>query len=132
MRIGIPQTSSTTEILAPVQRLGLFIGYSTVHPIFAPKVVQAVKDGGGKPFIAVVNWKVGDAQMRSYTTELLGWPVFPAAGPDEKRFYPHERRPYKNIQKWLVACAISAGITLSTYEPGKAVHLSLATFMTPT
>jgi len=75
MRIGIPQTSSTTEILAPVVGLGLFIGYSTVHPIFARKVVQAVKDGGGKPFIADVNWNVGDTQMRGYTTEVLGWPA---------------------------------------------------------
>jgi hypothetical protein len=28
--------------------------YSTIHPIFVRRVVQAVKDGGGKPFVVDV------------------------------------------------------------------------------
>ena len=31
--------------------LGGNIGYSTVHPVFVRKVVQAIKDGGGDPFV---------------------------------------------------------------------------------
>jgi uncharacterized protein len=93
------------EAVAIKMHVGAGIGYSTVHPIFVRKVVQAVKDGGGKPFIADVNWNVADAQTRGYTTEVLGCPIFPAAGPDEKYVYSHER-PYKNIQKWLVAGAV--------------------------
>jgi len=31
------------------------IGYSTIHPVFVRKVVQAIKDGGGKPFVADVS-----------------------------------------------------------------------------
>jgi hypothetical protein len=34
--------------------------------------------------------------------ETLGCPVYPAAGPDEKYFYAHER-PFKNILTWKVA-----------------------------
>jgi uncharacterized protein len=78
------------------------IGYSTIHPVFVRKVVQAVKDGGGKPFIADVAWDTDGAEMRGYSSEVLGCPVYPAAGPDEKYFYEH-KRPFKNIQNWKVA-----------------------------
>src|SRR5512139_21234 len=78
------------------------IVYSTVHPIFVRKVVQAVKDGGGKPFVADVNWDVRGAELRGYSMETLGCPVYPAAGPDEKYFYAHTR-PFKNIREWKMA-----------------------------
>jgi hypothetical protein len=78
------------------------IGYSTVHPVFVRKVVQAIKDGGGKPFVADVNWDVAGAEGRGYTHEVLGCPVYPTAGVDEKYFYAHHR-PFKNIQDWYVA-----------------------------
>jgi uncharacterized Fe-S center protein len=76
--------------------------YSTIHPVFVRRVVQAIKDGGGKPFVVDVNWDTEGAEKRGYSTEVLGCPVYPAAGPDEKYFYEHER-PFKNIQKWKVA-----------------------------
>jgi uncharacterized Fe-S center protein len=78
------------------------IGYSTIHPVFVRKVVQAVKEGGGKPFVADVSWDAAGAEMRGYSPEVLGCPVYPTAGPDEKYFYPHAR-PFKNIQEWNVA-----------------------------
>jgi hypothetical protein len=37
----------------------------------------------------------------------------------------------ENFHAFQEACAISASITLSTFAPGKAVHLNLATHMTP-
>ncbi|HNT25517.1 MAG TPA: DUF362 domain-containing protein [Anaerolineales bacterium] len=78
------------------------IVYSTVHPVFVRRVVKAIKEGGGKPFIADVNWDVDGAETRGYSSEVLGCPVYPAAGPEEQYVYAHER-PFKNIQKWLVA-----------------------------
>jgi uncharacterized Fe-S center protein len=90
------------ETVAIKMHTGNNIVYSTIHPVFVRKVVQAVKDGGGKPFIADVNWDVQGAETRGYSTEVLGCPVYPAAGPDEKYVYAHHR-PYKNIQEWLVA-----------------------------
>jgi hypothetical protein len=81
---------------------GNSIGYSTVHPVFVRKVVQAIKDGGGKPFVADVSWDVAGAEGRGYTHEVLGCPVYPTAGVDEKYFYAHHR-PFKNIQDWYVA-----------------------------
>jgi len=78
------------------------IGYSTVHPVFVRKVVQAVREGGGRPYIADVTWDAKGAEERGYSSETLGCPVYAAAGPDDKYFYEHER-PFKNIQKWRVA-----------------------------
>ena len=76
--------------------------YSTIHPVFVRRVVQAVKDGGGKPFVVDVNWDAAGAETRGYSTEVIGCPVYPAAGPDEKYFYEHER-PYKSIKSWNVS-----------------------------
>jgi uncharacterized Fe-S center protein len=78
------------------------IVYSTIHPVFVRKVVQAIKDGGGKPFIADVSWDARGAEARGYASEVIGCQVYPAAGPDEKYFYTHHR-PYKNIQEWQLA-----------------------------
>lgn len=76
--------------------------YSTIHPVFVRRVVQAIKDGGGKPFVVDVNWDTEGAEKRGYSNEVIGCPVYPAAGPDEKYFYEHER-PYKSIQKWKIS-----------------------------
>ena len=78
------------------------IVYSTVHPVFVRKVVEAIKDGGGKPFIADVNWDVQGAEKRGYSHDVIGCHVYHSAGPDEKYYYSHHR-PYKNIQDWKVA-----------------------------
>lgn len=78
------------------------ICYSTIHPVFVRKLVQAVKDGGGKPFIADVSWDVEGAESRGYSTETVGCPVYPAAGVKESFYYSHER-PFKNIRNWKVA-----------------------------
>jgi uncharacterized Fe-S center protein len=90
------------ETVAIKMHTGNNLGYSTVHPVFVRKVVQAVKDGGGKPFVTDVNWDARGAEERGYSSETIGCPVFPTAGPDEKYFYSHHR-PYKNIQNWKVA-----------------------------
>ncbi len=90
------------ELVAIKMHTGNTIGYSTVHPVFVRKIVQAVKDGGGKPFVADVNWDVRGAEERGYSSETLGCPVYPAAGPTEKYFYTHPR-PYKNIKEWHLA-----------------------------
>ncbi len=90
------------ETVAIKMHTGDGMGYSTVHPVFVRRVVQAVKDGGGKPFVCDLNRDVTGAEARGYTLETLGCPVYPAAGPDEKYFYTHEW-PFKNIRTWKVA-----------------------------
>jgi uncharacterized protein len=75
---------------------------STIHPVFVRKVVKAIKEGGGKPFVADVNWDAAGAEERGYSSETLGCPVYPAAGPDEKYFYVHKKK-FKNLEEWKVA-----------------------------
>lgn len=79
------------------------LGYSTVHPIFVRKVVQAVKDGGGNPFITDVDWDIRGAEARGYTPEVLGCPVYPSAGINERYEYVHSEHPYKSIKEWHIA-----------------------------
>jgi len=81
--------------------VGNNLGYSTIHPVFVRKVVKAVIDGGGKPFIADVDWDVRGAEARGYTQEVLGCPVYPIGGPNDGYFHTHNR-PYKNITEWKV------------------------------
>jgi len=90
------------ETVVVKMHTGNNIGYSTVHPVFVRKVVKAIKEGGGRPYIADVTWDAKGAEERGYSSETLGCPVYAAAGPDDKYFYEHER-PFKNIRKWQVA-----------------------------
>ncbi len=90
------------ETVAIKMHLGNNVGYSTVHPVFIRRVVQAVKDGGGTPVVTDHAWSVRTAAERGYTPETLGCPIYPIAGPDEKYVYTHQR-PYKNITDWAMA-----------------------------
>ncbi len=94
------------------------IGYSVIHPVFVRKVVQAVKDGGGRPFVCDVNWNTMDATHRGYTTETLGCPVYPASGPGDAYYYlhPHE---YKNIKEWRVAGVVQDADFLINFAHAK-------------
>jgi uncharacterized Fe-S center protein len=76
--------------------------YSTIHPVFVRRVVQAIKDGGGTPYVVDVDWDAAGAEQRGYASEVIGCPVYPVAGPEDKYFYEHPR-VYKNIRSWKVA-----------------------------
>jgi len=82
--------------------VGNNIGYSTIHPVFVRKVVSAIKEGGGEPFIVDVDWDVAGSESRGYTREVLGCPVYPSAGLHERYHYDHEWQ-YKNMKAWKVA-----------------------------
>ncbi len=76
--------------------------YSTIHPVFVRRVVKAVRDGGGKPFVADISLDTAGAEERGYSSETIGCPVYAAAGPDEKHFYTY-KRTFKGIEEWKVA-----------------------------
>lgn len=93
------------ESVAIKMHLGGHVGYSTIHPVFVRRVVQAVKDGGGRPFVCDTSGAVGTAAERGYTAETLGCPIYPTGGPDEKYFVTFERE-YKNIKEWRLGGTI--------------------------
>jgi uncharacterized Fe-S center protein len=106
------------EVVALKVHTGTNIGYSVVHPVFLRKVVQAIKDGGGKPFVVDLDWVVSGAESRGYTAEVLGCPMYPAAGPNERHYYAHER-PYKNISTWKVCGMIEEASFLVNFAHAK-------------
>lgn len=95
------------------------LGYSTIHPLFVRRLVQAVKEGGGKPFITDVDWDVSGAEARGYTPEVLGCPIYPSAGLDERYQYTHSEHPYKSIKDWHVAGMIQDASFLINFAHAK-------------
>ncbi len=67
--------------------LGGGMGFSTIHPFLTSRVVRAVKEAGGKPFVTDTAGAVESARERGYTAEVLGCPILPVAGPDDKYVY---------------------------------------------
>lgn len=65
--------------------------YSTIHPVFVRRVVQAIRTESGKPFVVDVNWDTEGAEKRSYSNEVIGCPVYPTQRDQTKYFYEHER-----------------------------------------
>lgn len=106
------------ELVVLKMHTGNNIGYSTIHPIFVRKVVQAIKDGGGKPFITDVDWDVHGAAERGYSAETLGCPVYPNGGPADKFYYSHTR-PFKNIKEWKLAGLIEDATFLINFAHAK-------------
>jgi uncharacterized Fe-S center protein len=93
------------ETVAVKMHLGGHVGYSTLHPVFVRRVVQAVKDGGGRPFVVDLGGATADAATRGYTSETLGCNIIPAGGVNEQYYYKHVH-PFKNITEWQLNGAI--------------------------
>ena len=104
------------ELVALKIHTGNNIGYSTIHPIFVRKVVQAIKDGGGKPFIVDVDWDVEGAETRGYTQEVLGCPIYPLAGPEGPAIISATTVPFKNIQDWKLGGLIEDATFLVNFS----------------
>lgn len=106
------------ETVAIKMHLGGGIGYTTVHPVFVRKVVDAVKDGGGTPFCTDTPWAVMTAHTRGYSQETLGCPLLPSAGLNDNYFrVTHE--PYKNIAEWKTAGEIADASFLVDFAHAK-------------
>jgi uncharacterized protein len=67
--------------------LGGGMGFSTIHPYLVGRVVGAVKSAGGQPFLTDSAGAVANARERGYTEEVLGAPLLPVAGLNDKYVY---------------------------------------------
>ena len=67
--------------------LGGHLGFSTIHPLLAARVVKAVRGAGGNPFVTDVPYAVACARDRGYTAETLGAPLLPTTGTADKYVY---------------------------------------------
>ncbi|NTV36538.1 MAG: DUF362 domain-containing protein [Anaerolineaceae bacterium] len=98
--------------------VGNNIGYSTIHPVFVRKVVQAIKDGGGKPFIADVSWDVEGSESRGYTSEVLGCPIVSNGGLNDRYYYTHVHE-FKNMKEWKVGGMVEDASFLVNFAHAK-------------
>jgi uncharacterized protein len=62
-------------------------GIYTLHPFFVRTVVDAIKEGGGRPFCTDGTGAFFEAYKRGYTQEVLGCPILPAGGIADKYYY---------------------------------------------
>jgi uncharacterized protein len=106
------------ELVVLKMHTGNNIGYSTIHPVFVRKVVQAVKDGGGEVFVADVEWDTAASHARGYSSEVLGCPIYPIAGPSDKYYYTHEYE-FKQMKEWRVGGLIQDATFLINFAHAK-------------
>ncbi len=106
------------ETVAIKLHLGNNMGYSTIHPVFVRRVVEAVKEGGGHPFITDLSWDTRASETRGYTAETLGCPIYPTAGINDRYSYAIERL-YKGITHWKVGGMIHDASFLVNFAHAK-------------
>ena len=84
-------------------------GYSTIHPYFVGRVVHAVRQAGGDPFVTDTAHGVAHARPRGYTPETLGAPLVAVAGPADKYVYSRRTnfRSLKTVE--LAGSIVDAG-----------------------
>jgi len=85
--------------VAVKMHLGGHMGYSTIHPLLVGRVVKAVRDAGGDPFVTDVPYAVDGAHRRGYTAEAIGARLLPASGAADK--YVYSRRVTYRTMKTL-------------------------------
>jgi len=78
------------KTVAVKMHVGGGIGYTTIHPLFVRKVLDAIKQAGGRPFCTDGSFAVPGARERGYTQEVLGAPIVPIGGVRDK--YNYTRR----------------------------------------
>jgi uncharacterized Fe-S center protein len=89
-------TIGKRDKVAIKMHLGFRDGYQTVPVFFVRRIVKAVKQAGGWPFVTDNPTAVYNAVERGYTQETCGCPIIPAAG--VKDGYTHSVNiGYKNV-----------------------------------
>jgi uncharacterized Fe-S center protein len=100
-KLGIKNTVKDKSVVVKAH-LGLDVGISTIHPFLIGRLVNAVKVGGGKPYLVDIMEQYPDAVKRGYTSEVLGCPVMPAAGLAD-HYYVETDVNYKGLKTLKMA-----------------------------
>ena len=74
--------------------LGGGVGFTTIHPFFARKLVEKVRAAGAaEVFVTDSPHAVREAVNRGYTAEVLGCPLLPVAGTTDRYAYTRKIKP---------------------------------------
>ena len=98
--------------------LGGGLGYSTIHPFLAGRVVRAVKEAGGEPFVTDSPSAVLAAHERGYTRETIGAPLVAVAGPADTYVYSR-RVNFRTLDAVNLAGAIVDADAMIVLSHGK-------------
>lgn len=104
--------------VAVKMHVGGRIGYSTIHPLFVRTLVAAVKAAGGRPFITDGSSSVPNATARGYTEEVVGAPIYPVGGAQDKYYYEKPVN-YRSLEKVQVAGNIADVEAMVVLSHGK-------------
>ncbi|MCJ7821953.1 MAG: DUF362 domain-containing protein [Armatimonadetes bacterium] len=104
--------------VAVKMHVGGHIGYSTIHPIFVRFLISAIKDAGGDPFVTDGSFSVSGAKARGYTEEVLGAPIFPVAGAQDK-YFVEKPTNYRSLEKVQIAGNIADADAMVVFSHGK-------------
>jgi len=77
--------------------LGSHLGFSTVHPFLVGRLVHVIRSGGGKPYVIDIIDQFAEGAKRGYTPEVIGCPILPVAGLDD-RYYVEKEVNYKGLK----------------------------------
>ncbi len=98
--------------------LGGNVGYSTIHPIFVRKLVDAIKQAKGYPFITDVPSAVFNCKARGYTEDVLGAKILPTTGVADKYIYTRKIN-YKTLKSINLAGNIVDADAMIVLSHGK-------------
>jgi uncharacterized Fe-S center protein len=104
--------------VAVKMHVGNGVGYTTIHPLFVRTLVAAVKEAGGNAFVTDGIFAVAGATVRGYTTEVVGAPIYPAAGVEDKYGYSKPIN-YRSLEKVEVAGNIADADAMVVLSHGK-------------
>jgi len=91
-------TIEKKDKVAVKMHLGFGDGYQTVPVFFVRRIVKAVKEAGGYPFVTDNPTSVYNAVDRGYTQETCGCPLIPVAGVKDKYLRKVDVN-YRNVDK---------------------------------
>jgi uncharacterized Fe-S center protein len=98
--------------------LGGNLGYTTIPPLFVRILIAQLREAGAKPLVTDGSGAVLGAKARGYTEEVLGAPIVPAAGIDEK-YYETVPINYLSLKEVQLCGAIVNADAMVVYSHGK-------------
>ena len=104
--------------VAVKMHVGGHLGYTTIHPLFIRLLISRIKDAGGNPFLTDGSFSVAGATARGYTEEVLGAPIYPVAGAQDKYFVTKDVG-YRSLEKIEVAGNIADADAMIVLSHGK-------------
>ncbi|MBO3803687.1 MAG: DUF362 domain-containing protein [Candidatus Brockarchaeota archaeon] len=94
--LGIKKAVKDKNVVIKMH-LGSNVGFSTVNPFLVGRLVGAIKEAGGRPYVVDIIDQYPDAWKRGYTPEVIGCPILPVAGPAD-RYYVEKEVDYKGLK----------------------------------